>query len=179
MKPDLPMRHSNPAGSDGRPSRTTGIASPPRQPGSVHGYLRGLFHLGLTRFVLIGGLSAALSISLLYVAVDLLGIPYLLAFAAIFIGINTVAYLASRRMVFASTRVGLHSGLLRYFGVSGVSLAMNSLALVLLVEYAGLRPVPASILLSLANAPLSYLLHGRVTFLLRHQSVGREHRGEQ
>lgn len=122
----------------------------------------------LMRFILIGGSSAALSISLLYIAVDLLGIPYLLAFAAIFVGINTTAYLASRRMVFPSTRVGLHSGLLRYFAVTSISLTINSLALILLVEIAGIAPVPANMILSLANAPMNYFLHKRVTFRIRH-----------
>lgn len=170
MTPPTPLRDADPSTRDDDLPRTAARVSR----GRVCSSLLRLTRMGLARFVLIGGLSAALSISLLYIAVDLLGIPYQLAFAVIFIGINTTAYLASRRMVFPSTRVGLHSGLLRYFAVTSISLAINSLALMLLVEHAGLRPVPASILLSLANAPMNYFLHKRVTFRIRHPGAHRE-----
>lgn len=136
-------------------------------------------HTGIARFVLIGGMSAATSIGLLYIAIHALGIPYLMAFTAIFVGINTLAYLASRRMVFPSTRVSLQSGLLRYFGVTGASLAINSLALVLLVESAGIPPVPANIILSLANAPLNYALHKCITFRIRRPLSQDENKGER
>lgn len=136
-------------------------------------------HTGIARFVLIGGASAATSIGLLYIAIHVLDIPYLIAFAAIFVGINTLAYLASRRMVFSSTSVSLRSGLLRYFGVTGMNLAINSLALVLLVESAGVPPVPANIILSLANAPLNYALHKCITFRMRRPlSQGKETRDQ-
>lgn len=130
-------------------------------------------HTRIARFVLIGGMSAATSIGLLYIAIHVLGIPYLMAFAAIFVGINTLAYLASRRMVFSSTSVSLRSGLLRYFGVTGMTLVINSLALVLLVESAGIPPVPANIILSLANAPLNYALHKCITFRM-HRTLSQD-----
>ena len=118
------------------------------------------------RFCVVGGSSAVLAVGLLYIAVDVLRQPYLPAFAAIFVVVNVYAYALSRRYAFTSTAVGVRTGLARYLTISAASLIFNALVLAGLVELLGLRPVIASALIGIANAPLNFLLHRKLTFSL-------------
>lgn len=119
------------------------------------------------RFCVIGGSSAAAAVGLLYLAVDVLHLPYLPAFVVILVLVNLYAYATSRRFAFKDTSIGVGAGLRRYFAVSALSLIVNSIALVFLVELFHLRPFFASALIGLANAPINFLLHRRVTFGIR------------
>lgn len=105
-----------------------------------------------------------MSVGTLYLAVDVLHLPYLPAFACIFVATSAFSYAASRRFAFRATQVGIRSGLARYFGVTSATLLVNSILLVALVEWAGLRPVLATIVLAILNAPANFLIHRRLTF---------------
>ena len=136
-------------------------------------YLRSLAEHRFVRFCLVGGISAVSAVSLLYLAVDILGFGYLPAFVVIFVLVNVSAYLASRRFAFPNTAVGVRKGMARYLVVSFCSLLFNALVFVMLVEMAGLRPVLASALIGIGNAPLNFLLHRRLTFAVAPVSATR------
>lgn len=123
-----------------------------------------------------GGSAAVLSVSSLYLAVDVLDLPYLPAFVCAFIGVSAFGYAASRRFAFRSTQVGVRSGLARYFGVTTASLLLNSAALVVLVEWCGLRPVIGTLFLAIANAPINFIVHSWLTFRIgrRRTSAGAQ-----
>lgn len=116
------------------------------------------------RFCVIGGVSAACSLGLLYVLVDIAHLQYLLGFLITFAVVNCLSYLASRRFAFRTTTVTLGNGLLRYFGIMTFGLALNMAAMAVLVSGLHFWPVAAAALLSLLNAPMNFLLHGRLTF---------------
>ena len=120
--------------------------------------------LNFLKFCAIGGSVAAINVGLLYLSVEVLRLPYLPAFACIFVTTTICAYLASRTFAFSGTTVGLRSGLLRYLGVTTASLLINSVLLVILVEVFDLHPVLSSGLIAVANAPVNFLLHRRLTF---------------
>lgn len=119
------------------------------------------------KYGLVGGSAAAASVGLLYLSVNVLQLPYLPAFACIFIVVNACAYAASRRFAFRGTNVGVRVGLLRYFAVTGTSLSINSVLLVILVEWVGLSPIVSSIFIGFFNAPLNFLIHRHLTFGMR------------
>lgn len=146
---------------------TEGTAVHPDLTASMNIHFSRFLSYDFLKFCVIGGTSAAAAVGLLYVAVDILRVGYLPAFAVIFVLINVYAYAASRRFAFKNTSVGLRSGLARYFAVSGLSLVFNSILLVTLVEIVGLGPVAASALIGVANAPLNFILHRKVTFGIR------------
>lgn len=116
------------------------------------------------RFCLVGGTSATASVGLLYLLVDIVHMPYLPAFVLAFVLVNACSYMATRRFAFNTSTVDMRAGLLRYFVVTGTSLLMNSILMVVLVEGFGLNPVLANIVLAAVNAPLNFLVHRRVTF---------------
>ena len=111
------------------------------------------------------------AVGLLYLAVDVLRMAYLPAFAVIFVLVNVYAYLASRKFAFPNTAVGVRTGMTRYLVISALSLLCNSLVLVVLVELAGLRPVIASVLIGIGNAPLNFLIHRKLTFAVAPSSA--------
>lgn len=116
------------------------------------------------KFCFVGGSAAIASVGLLYLAVDIAHWPYLPAFACVFVLVNACAYTASRRFAFKETRIAIHSGLLRYFSVTGASLLVNSVFLLVLVEEFDLDPVVSSAILGLVNAPLNFVAHRKLTF---------------
>jgi putative flippase GtrA len=119
------------------------------------------------RFCAVGGSMALLSMTLLWLLVDVADLNYLLSFAVTFLVANTLGYLGARRFTFETTRITMTQGLLRYFAVTGASLLLNTGAMAILVSGLHLWPVAASALLSAANAPVNFLVHRRVTFGLR------------
>jgi len=118
------------------------------------------------RFCAIGAVSAACSLGMLDVLVNVARMNYLLGFALTFVTVNAMSYLASRRLAFQSTTVSFSSGLLRYFGVMTFGLALNTGAMAILVGRLGLGPVLAAAILCALAAPMNFLLHGRLTFAL-------------
>ena len=134
-------------------------------------HLRSLLAYRFVRFCLVGGVSAVSAVGLLYLAVDVLRMAYLPAFAVIFVLVNVYAYLASRKFAFPNTAVGVRTGMTRYLVISALSLLCNSLVLVVLVELAGLRPVIASVLIGIGNAPLNFLIHRKLTFAVAPSSA--------
>ena len=115
------------------------------------------------RFAIVGGLSAAAGWLSLYCLVHFLRWNYLIAYAATFLGVNSIAYLAAGTYAFKSTNVN-RRGLARYFSINLASLVGNGLALAALVEWAHLNYLLSAILLSALNAPINFLLHRRLTF---------------
>ena len=118
------------------------------------------------RFCAIGGVSAACSLGMLHVLVDIAHVNYLLGFMITFVVINCLSYLASRRIAFRTTTVALSTGLLRYFGVMIFGLVLNLGAMAVLVSGLHLWPVAAAAILCVLFAPMNFLLHGRLTFAL-------------
>ena len=123
-----------------------------------------LFQKNYIKFFLIGGVSASLSVGLLYFLVDIAHAPYLVSYIGIFVFLTGCAYLASRRFAFSATSVDVKSGLLKYFAITTSSLILNACLMVALVEIFGLRPVVANMMLCVLNAPLNYLAHRKFTF---------------
>src|SRR5690606_22000981 len=100
-------------------------------------------------------------------------------FVCIFVAISASSYVASRRFAFRNTRVGMRTGLARYFGVTSAGLLLNSILLVALVEWAGLRPVLGTIVLALINAPANFLIHRRLTFRMGGSRTSEEAAGAE
>lgn len=130
------------------------------------------------KFCLVGGSAAVASVGLLYLAVDIAHWPYLPAFVCVFVLVNACAYAASRRFAFSETSIAVQSGLLRYFSVTGASLLVNSAFLFILVEKFGLDPVVSSAILGLANAPLNFLVHRKLTFGIGRRATTVQYRDQ-
>lgn len=118
------------------------------------------------RFLVVGGSSAVASWLLLFLFVEWGGLHYLAAFVLTFLVVNTAAYFFNGRYAFRGRGAGGHRALLRFYAISGASLAVNSLAMKLLVDGLGWWYLAAAIVLAAANAPVNYLLHRRLTYRL-------------
>ena len=125
------------------------------------------------RFCLVGGVSALLSLLLLFILTDVLKFHYLVSFILGFFIVNSISYLASRHFTFGQSRFAAAEGAARYCAISLFSLGLNTLALRLLVSTLGMNYLAAALLLTFANAPLNYFLHRRLSFGLPGARVER------
>ena len=116
------------------------------------------------RFLVVGGTAAVAGWVLLYVGVGMLGLHYVAAFVLTFLLVNGLAFLANGRFAFLQRGATGAPALLRYNGISVLSLFANTLVLHGLVEYAGLHYLRAAILLSALNAPINFLVQRRITY---------------
>ena len=116
------------------------------------------------RFLAVGALSSAAGWLLLYVLVGVLGLHYLVGYVLTFLLVNALAFVLGSRSAFRGAGAGGGAALLRYYGLSAVSLAANTLLLKLLVDFLGLWYLFSAVVLTLLNAPLNFLLHRRLTF---------------
>ena len=116
------------------------------------------------RFAAVGAASALLGWILLYLLVRAAGLHYLVAFVLSFLIMNALAYIFAGRYAFRGKGTRDRTGLFRYYAVSLASLGCNGLALAFLVERAGLNYLVAAALLALANAPVNFLIHRRITY---------------
>ena len=116
------------------------------------------------RFAAIGAASALLGWILLYLLVRVAGLHYLAAFVLSFLVMNALAYLSAGRYAFRGKGMRDRAGLFRYYAISLASLGCNGLALAFLVERVGLNYLVAAAVLALANAPVNFLLHRRLTY---------------
>jgi len=116
------------------------------------------------RFAVVGAASALLGWILLYLLVRVAGFHYLVAFVLSFLIMNALAYISAGRYAFRGQGTRDRAGLLRYYAISLASLGCNGLALAFLVERVGLNYLVAAAVLALANAPVNFLLHRRITY---------------
>ncbi|HUX72315.1 MAG TPA: glycosyltransferase [Steroidobacteraceae bacterium] len=116
------------------------------------------------RFAVVGAASALFGWILLYLLVSVAGLYYLIAFALSFLIMNAIAYLTVGSYAFRSTGVSDHAGLFRYYAISLASLGCNGVALAILVERLGLNYLVAAAALAVANAPVNFILHRRLTY---------------
>jgi putative flippase GtrA len=100
----------------------------------ARGVLTRLLQHPLTRYVIVGGCSAALEISLLIGAVEYLHIQYLIANVFAFIITNILNYAASRLWVFERSGVRKRVELPVFVLFLGIGLAINQAALWFLVQ---------------------------------------------
>jgi putative flippase GtrA len=111
----------------------------------------------LVRFCGVGLICLVASTAVLAALHNLAHLHYLVAYAIAFCCGNVLGYSLNGRFTFA-TRL-THTGILRYLLLNGGLLAVNSLLMRVLVEGAHVWYIAASLMLALANAPVSFLLH--------------------
>jgi putative flippase GtrA len=116
------------------------------------------------RFCMVGGVSALLSLLLLFILTDILKFHYLVSFILGFFIVNSISYMASRHFTFGQSRFDVAEGAARYCAISLFSLGLNTLVLRFLVSTLSMNYLAAALLLTFANAPLNYFLHRRLSF---------------
>lgn len=123
-------------------------------------------------FMLVGAANTAFSTALFVVLVLLAGswIP-----VAVILGISwstslVVAFFAYRRLVFKVSG-HLWRDFVRFFGVNVSGLLLNAVALVLLVDVAGLSAIPTQLCITVVMVAFSYLGHRYFSFRRRSERV--------
>jgi len=101
---------------------------------------------------------------------ELAGVHYLLAYGASFVVTSSVGYLLNGRYTFGAGN-GDRSGLVRYTSVNVCLLIVNGAALRLLVEEFHVWYLAATVLLAMANTPVSFLAHRIVSYRLARDSL--------
>ncbi len=125
--------------------------------------------LQLARFGAVGLLCFALGLAVLVGLHELLGVNYLLAYAASFVVTNTAGYRLNASFTFAAGSID-HAGAVRYMLVNAALLCANAAALKLLVDAVHIWYVTAAILLAGISTPASFLAHRLITYRLEKQS---------
>lgn len=119
----------------------------------------------IVRYFLVGGVAAAVDISLYALFARVLGYPYLVVSACTFVLATAVNYVLSVRHVFQSgIRFGRRQEVLLVFLASGAGLAVNQLMLWFLVARLALDLVLAKVLATVAVFAWNYLVRARVIF---------------
>jgi putative flippase GtrA len=111
----------------------------------------------LARFCAVGLICLAVSTATLATLHELAGLHYLIAFGISFCAGNILGYVLNGRFTFTA-RV-THLGASRYLLLNGMLLGVNSILMKALVDGAHIWYIGASLVLALANAPMSFLLH--------------------
>lgn len=114
-----------------------------------------LFHQLVLYFVL-GGLMTIAEWLGFWLLVYVCGVHYLVANALLFVAFVPLGMLIFKRAVFKSTRLKMRAELALSFAINLFGLAINSLILWLLVEFAGLESIIAKILTSFLVAFYSF-----------------------
>lgn len=123
----------------------------------------------LARFCAVGAMCLAVTVGGLATLHDLIGMYYLTAFAVSVCGGNLLGYILNGRFTFSAHTTA--SGMARYFLLNTVLLAASSLLMKALVDCAHIWYITASLLIAIANTPISFLLHRCFSYQLR---FGRE-----
>lgn len=124
----------------------------------------------LVRFYVVGLTCMTLGLAILAGLHELAGMNYLAAYVTSFVVSNLAGYLLNARFTFSSGPVD-HVGYVRYLTVNAVLLGANTLTLKFLVDVLHMWYLGAAILISFANAPLSFL--GQWRFTYRQRARGR------
>lgn len=117
------------------------------------------------RFSGVSLLCFALGLGVLTGLHELVGLHYLLAYAASFAVTSILGYLLNGRYTFQARRAG-RSGLLRYMTVNICLLLINGAALRVLVEDFHMWYLAATLVLAALNTPVSFLAHRLVSYRL-------------
>ncbi len=116
------------------------------------------------RFLLVGAVMTVCNIVLLWLLIDLLGMPLLAACTLSFFVLNLLGYLVNKGFTF---RLPVHPEwreLLRYYSVMAVSLAINLALMALLVTRWNWHYLIASVVVTILLAAFNYLGHAGFTF---------------
>lgn len=124
----------------------------------------------LVRFSAVSLFCFALGLGVLTGLHELAGVHYLLAYGASFVVTSSVGYLLNGRYTFGAGN-GDRSGLVRYTSVNVCLLIVNGAALRLLVEEFHVWYLAATVLLAMANTPVSFLAHRIVSYRLARDSL--------
>jgi putative flippase GtrA len=119
--------------------------------------------LQLARFCAVSLFCFGLGLAILTGLHELAGVHYLIAYVASFLVTSTLGYLLNGRYTFRA-RSGSSSGLMRYMFVNVALLLLNSTALRILVEYAHIWYLYATLALAAINTPVSFLAHRMVSY---------------
>ena len=121
--------------------------------------------LQLARFCGVSLFCFGLGLGVLTGLHELAGVHYLVAYVASFVVTSTLGYLLNGRYTFR-TQGGNSNGLLRYMFVNVGLLAVNGMALRILVEDVHVWYFHATLLLAAINTPVSFLAHRVISYRL-------------
>lgn len=116
------------------------------------------------RFFFVGGVLAIIGLTIFASLVTILGssLHYWLIFVFSSLLVYTLNYVVYSRAVFAM-RLNWQS-FFEYLAGSVLNFVLTSTILILLVDLAGLEPIPARVLTALILAPAAFFFHSGLTF---------------
>ncbi|MET3928977.1 putative flippase GtrA [Lysobacter sp. OAE881] len=133
--------------------------------GRAPGPLQALIRDQRVLFLLVGGANTAFSTALYIALVLLLGprAPAVVSLVIAWFVSLVLVFFVYRRLVFRVTG-NLLLDLARFASVNFLSLLLNSIALVVLTEYANLPPIPCQILITVVVVVFNYFGHKHFSF---------------
>jgi putative flippase GtrA len=120
--------------------------------------------LQLGRFASVGLVCACISIAVLLGLCELAHLNYLLAFFISFLVANVCGYLLNGHFTFGASKNLKRKSFVVYVLVNCAALAVNSLALRILVEVFGVWYLTATIAIAVVNAPVNFIAHRALSY---------------
>jgi putative flippase GtrA len=120
--------------------------------------------LQLAKFGSVGLLCACISVAVLLGLCELAHMNYLLAFFISFLVANICGYVLNGHFTFAASKHLDRKSFVVYVLVNCASLAINSLALRILVEAFGVWYLTATIAIAVVNAPVNFIAHRALSY---------------
>jgi putative flippase GtrA len=120
--------------------------------------------LQLGRFSSVGLLCACISVAVLVGLCELAHLNYLLAFFIAFVVANICGYLLNGHFTFGASKNLQRKSFVVYVLVNCAALAINALALRILVEVFGVWYLTATIAIALVNAPINFIAHRALSY---------------
>ncbi|HEX3837009.1 MAG TPA: GtrA family protein [Steroidobacteraceae bacterium] len=119
------------------------------------------------KFIATGTLSVALNTVIIILLTQRLGLPYQVSIIACFLVVTFISFCLNRFWTFQLRRQSKRADLGRYVCVGIFQLVMSLLLTTFCVEVLHLQYVLAVVILSILLAPITFLLHRRVSFRIK------------
>jgi putative flippase GtrA len=126
--------------------------------------IRSLLSLRVVRFLISGGTSATTNLSVLFVLTHFFGVWYLYSSIAAMSVATVTSFVLQKLWTFQNYSTQVHVQFPLHATLALSNIALNTVALYLLVEYVGLWYLLAQVLIGACLACMNYLVYKHIIF---------------
>jgi len=117
-----------------------------------------------SKFTLVGGLSFAVNLGVLFAGTELLGLHYILSMLLSGIVVNLLSFALNRQWTFGVTETSVGRDALRYLAANLLSMLAAMASMAVLVDLVHVQYLLANAIVALVFLLANFFMHGQWTF---------------